>query len=160
MSSILLLLTKVFVFERLNQQEGKVEAEEFTDQLYRELKSTPQPCLVPFLKVRLNNTLLSPFGCQHFLKNLKRVTDSNTRPKTFNFGYSMPSLGISTRTGANLIKTLLNFILFSQPQSAMLQCADFLNDSQILHCEHFSAYVNKNQSVKKACQLNMQDNVF
>lgn len=26
--------------------------EEFTEQLYRELKSTPQPCLVPFLKVR------------------------------------------------------------------------------------------------------------
>lgn len=32
-------------------QEGKVEAEEFTEQLYQELKSTPQPCLVPFLKV-------------------------------------------------------------------------------------------------------------
>lgn len=32
-------------------QEGKVEAEEFTEQLYEELKSTPQPCLVPFLKV-------------------------------------------------------------------------------------------------------------
>ncbi|TMS20112.1 Transcription initiation factor TFIID subunit 4B [Larimichthys crocea] len=31
--------------------EGKLEAEEFTEQLYRELKSTPQPCLVPFLEV-------------------------------------------------------------------------------------------------------------
>ncbi|XP_054452306.1 transcription initiation factor TFIID subunit 4-like isoform X2 [Anoplopoma fimbria] len=30
--------------------EGKLEAEEFTEQLYHELKSTPQPCLVPFLK--------------------------------------------------------------------------------------------------------------
>ncbi|KAF6732566.1 Transcription initiation factor TFIID subunit 4 [Oryzias melastigma] len=33
--------------------EGKMEAEEFTELLYDELKSTPQPCLVPFLKVSL-----------------------------------------------------------------------------------------------------------
>ncbi|XP_047443594.1 transcription initiation factor TFIID subunit 4-like isoform X2 [Mugil cephalus] len=33
--------------------EGKLEAEEFTEQLYNELKSTPQPCLVPFLKKSL-----------------------------------------------------------------------------------------------------------
>ncbi|XP_034035144.1 transcription initiation factor TFIID subunit 4-like [Thalassophryne amazonica] len=37
----------------LNMQEGKVEAEAFTEHLYRELKSTPQPCLVPFLKKSL-----------------------------------------------------------------------------------------------------------
>ncbi|XP_072295384.1 transcription initiation factor TFIID subunit 4-like [Eucyclogobius newberryi] len=36
-----------------NLLEGKLEAEEFTEQLYRELKSTPQPCLVPFLKKSL-----------------------------------------------------------------------------------------------------------
>ncbi|XP_034529984.1 transcription initiation factor TFIID subunit 4B-like [Notolabrus celidotus] len=33
--------------------EGKLEAEEFTEQLYQELKTTPQPCLVPFLKKSL-----------------------------------------------------------------------------------------------------------
>nr|XP_057930241.1 transcription initiation factor TFIID subunit 4-like isoform X2 [Doryrhamphus excisus] len=33
--------------------EGKLEAEEFTEALYQELKSTPQPCLVPFLKKSL-----------------------------------------------------------------------------------------------------------
>ncbi|XP_074523815.1 transcription initiation factor TFIID subunit 4-like isoform X2 [Halichoeres trimaculatus] len=33
--------------------EGKLEAEEFTEQLYKELKTTPQPCLVPFLKKSL-----------------------------------------------------------------------------------------------------------
>ncbi|XP_041862899.1 transcription initiation factor TFIID subunit 4-like isoform X4 [Melanotaenia boesemani] len=33
--------------------EGRMEAEEFTEQLYDELKSTPQPCLVPFLKKSL-----------------------------------------------------------------------------------------------------------
>ncbi|TWW57430.1 TFIID subunit 4B Transcription initiation factor [Takifugu flavidus] len=33
--------------------EGKIEAEQFTERLYQELKSTPQPCLVPFLKKSL-----------------------------------------------------------------------------------------------------------
>lgn len=33
--------------------EGELGAEEFTEQLYCELKSTPQPCLVPFLKKSL-----------------------------------------------------------------------------------------------------------
>ncbi|KAJ7986374.1 hypothetical protein DPEC_G00339250 [Dallia pectoralis] len=33
--------------------DGKLEPEEFTDQLYRELKSSPQPYLVPFLKKSL-----------------------------------------------------------------------------------------------------------
>ncbi|XP_065812119.1 transcription initiation factor TFIID subunit 4-like [Labrus bergylta] len=33
--------------------EGRLEAEEFTEQLYKELKTTPQPCLVPFLKKSL-----------------------------------------------------------------------------------------------------------
>ncbi|XP_077390742.1 transcription initiation factor TFIID subunit 4-like [Festucalex cinctus] len=33
--------------------EGRMEAEEFTEALYKELKSTPQPCLVPFLKKSL-----------------------------------------------------------------------------------------------------------
>lgn len=32
-------------------QEGKIEAEDFTSRLYRELNSSPQPYLVPFLKV-------------------------------------------------------------------------------------------------------------
>ncbi|XP_061680660.1 transcription initiation factor TFIID subunit 4-like isoform X3 [Syngnathoides biaculeatus] len=36
-----------------NLLEGKMEADEFTEALYRELKSTPQPCLVPFLKKSL-----------------------------------------------------------------------------------------------------------
>ncbi|XP_021460152.2 transcription initiation factor TFIID subunit 4 [Oncorhynchus mykiss] len=33
--------------------DGRLEPEEFTDQLYRELKSSPQPYLVPFLKKSL-----------------------------------------------------------------------------------------------------------
>lgn len=34
------------------QQEAKIEPEDFTSRLYQELSSSPQPYLVPFLKVR------------------------------------------------------------------------------------------------------------
>lgn len=34
------------------QQEGKIEPQDFTSSLYRELNSSPQPYLVPFLNVR------------------------------------------------------------------------------------------------------------
>lgn len=39
-------LSVYFIF-----QDGKIEAEDFTSRLYRELNSSPQPYLVPFLKV-------------------------------------------------------------------------------------------------------------
>lgn len=32
-------------------KDGKIEPEDFTSRLYRELNSSPQPYLVPFLKV-------------------------------------------------------------------------------------------------------------
>lgn len=34
-------------------QDAKIEPEEFTTRLQAELKSSPQPYLIPFLKVRL-----------------------------------------------------------------------------------------------------------
>lgn len=42
-------------------KDGKIEAEDFTSRLYRELNSSPQPYLVPFLKVTakpLSNSVL------------------------------------------------------------------------------------------------------
>lgn len=56
------LLTELIVPSGFSQ-EGTIEAEEFTQQLYNELKSTPQPCLVPFLKVttRSSSTVRSGF---------------------------------------------------------------------------------------------------
>uniref|UniRef100_H2ZT43 TATA-box binding protein associated factor 4 n=1 Tax=Latimeria chalumnae TaxID=7897 RepID=H2ZT43_LATCH len=40
-----------------NLLDGKMEAEDFTSRLYRELNSSPQPYLVPFLKVSPATTL-------------------------------------------------------------------------------------------------------
>lgn len=48
MQTVFVLSGPLFVL----QQEGKLEPEEFTSRLYKELKSSPQPYLVPFLKVR------------------------------------------------------------------------------------------------------------
>lgn len=50
-------------------QEGKMEAEEFTELLYDELKSTPQPCLVPFLKVKQTKQTLNVLNKTHACSN-------------------------------------------------------------------------------------------
>jgi transcription initiation factor TFIID subunit 4 len=41
--------------------DAKVEPEEFTTKLQRELNSSPQPCLIPFLKV-FKNCILFEFA--------------------------------------------------------------------------------------------------
>lgn len=73
-SHLVLLSINVFLFcffqmstGVLFLQEGKVEAEEFTEQLYQELKSTPQPCLVPFLKVPQQRQLKHLAAVYHYL---------------------------------------------------------------------------------------------
>lgn len=58
----------------LSPQEGKIEAEEFTSRLYKELNSSPQPYLVPFLKVKIlkfneNVTQFMSFGTTQLYSN-------------------------------------------------------------------------------------------
>ncbi|XP_074493015.1 transcription initiation factor TFIID subunit 4-like isoform X2 [Sebastes fasciatus] len=59
--------------------EGKLEAEEFTEQLYHELKSTPQPCLVPFLKKSLPAVRRLTADPQLFIQQASTST-SNLNP--------------------------------------------------------------------------------
>ncbi|KAM6921198.1 transcription initiation factor TFIID subunit 4-like [Xenentodon cancila] len=56
--------------------EGKMEPEEFTEQLYDELKSTPQPCLVPFLKKSLPAVRLLTADPQLFIQQALTSTCS------------------------------------------------------------------------------------
>lgn len=51
-------MCKVFSY-----QDGRLEAEEFTEKLYMELKSSPQPYLAPFLKVRTDLCEFDIKGC-------------------------------------------------------------------------------------------------
>ncbi|XP_076581841.1 transcription initiation factor TFIID subunit 4-like [Chaetodon auriga] len=63
--------------------EGKLEAEEFTEQLYHELKSTPQPCLVPFLKKSLPAVRCLTADPQLFIQQASTSTrNPNTLPST------------------------------------------------------------------------------
>ncbi|XP_053710210.1 transcription initiation factor TFIID subunit 4B isoform X2 [Synchiropus splendidus] len=48
--------------------EGKLEAEEFTEELYKELNTTPQPCLVPFLKKSLPAVRILTADPQSFIQ--------------------------------------------------------------------------------------------
>lgn len=48
---ILSVITVKLIASSWNQQDAKIEPEEFTSRLQTELKSSPQPYLVPFLKV-------------------------------------------------------------------------------------------------------------
>ncbi|KAK2816010.1 hypothetical protein Q5P01_026477 [Channa striata] len=65
--------------------EGKLEAEEFTEQLYQELKSTPQPCLVPFLKKSLPTMRRLTTDPQVFIQQASASThNSNTASSTSN----------------------------------------------------------------------------
>lgn len=47
-----------------------MDAEEFTELLYQELKSAPQPCLVPFLKVQIHMIVTYSGVCKDFIHAL------------------------------------------------------------------------------------------
>ncbi|KAM4575577.1 transcription initiation factor TFIID subunit 4-like [Fundulus diaphanus] len=80
-----------------NLLEGKLEAEEFTEQLYEELKSTPQPCLVPFLKKSLPAVRRLTADPQLFIQE---ASMSSRPPKTLscNTKQSTPDSGHSMKT--------------------------------------------------------------
>lgn len=42
-------------------QDDTIQPEDFTNNLQKELNSSPQPCLVPFLKVSFSGYVLSQF---------------------------------------------------------------------------------------------------
>ncbi|KAF3829888.1 hypothetical protein GH733_001839 [Mirounga leonina] len=57
--------------------DGKIEAEEFTRQLYVELKSSPQPHLVPFLKKSVNALRQLMPSSQSFIQQCVQQTSSD-----------------------------------------------------------------------------------
>ncbi|KAG8003236.1 putative ATP-dependent RNA helicase DDX10 [Nibea albiflora] len=74
--------------------EGKLEAQEFTEQLYRELKSTPQPCLVPFLEKSLPAVRRLTADPELFIQ---QASTSTCHPITSSSTMKQPSTG----TGPN-----------------------------------------------------------
>ncbi|XP_067833954.1 transcription initiation factor TFIID subunit 4-like isoform X2 [Heptranchias perlo] len=81
--------------------DGKLEAEEFTNQLYKELKSSPQPYLVPFLKRSLPALRKSMPNSQAFIQQClqKPATPATTLASAAAPGATkQPNLGQATRT--------------------------------------------------------------
>ncbi|KAJ0032075.1 hypothetical protein NQD34_002156 [Periophthalmus magnuspinnatus] len=60
--------------------KGKLEADQFTEQLYHELKSTPQPCLVPFLKKSLPAVRILTPDPELFIQQAATKTSSSPKP--------------------------------------------------------------------------------
>ena len=47
------VISDIYSYIKYLLQDNKVEPEQFTERLQKELKSSPQPYLVPFLKVTI-----------------------------------------------------------------------------------------------------------
>lgn len=58
---------RIRLFFKLLLKDGNVEPEDFTNQLQKELKSSPQPCLVPFLKVSASLSYCVPLHSAYSL---------------------------------------------------------------------------------------------
>ncbi|XP_038551445.1 transcription initiation factor TFIID subunit 4 [Micropterus salmoides] len=79
--------------------EGKLEAEEFTSTLYKELKSSPQPYLVPFLKKSLPPLRQLTPDAEAFIQQSllpqpasSPVSSTSTTPTTVVLGSPVPHL--------------------------------------------------------------------
>ncbi|XP_054605538.1 transcription initiation factor TFIID subunit 4 isoform X2 [Nothobranchius furzeri] len=80
-----------------NLLDGKIEAEEFTERLYDELKSTPQPCLVPFLKKSLPAVRLFTADPQLFIQQASSSV-CKSRTVSSNSKLLMPNAGDTIKT--------------------------------------------------------------
>ncbi|XP_035378296.1 transcription initiation factor TFIID subunit 4-like isoform X2 [Electrophorus electricus] len=103
--------------------EGKLEAEDFTSRLYRELQSSPQPYLVPFLKSQLLQTpATSGAGAAQRVPPLSAKT-TPTASSTAPPHQSVISLSQNTQNKPNLIlqQHQQQGVLMSGPQVSLTQ---------------------------------------
>ncbi|XP_023249074.1 transcription initiation factor TFIID subunit 4-like [Seriola lalandi dorsalis] len=88
--------------------EGKLEAEEFTEQLYHELKSTPQPCLVPFLKKSIPAVRRLTADPQLFIQ---QASTSARNPSTSSMKPSITDTGQTLQSSQQVIQQPRGVIL-------------------------------------------------
>ncbi|XP_029102005.1 transcription initiation factor TFIID subunit 4-like [Scleropages formosus] len=89
--------------------DGKIEPEEFTDRLYMELKSSPQPYLVPFLKRSLPAVRQLTPNSQLFIQQCAPLSSTKPTP--------VPA-AVPPMTGAAVSKTLQANAGVNQPLKA------------------------------------------
>ncbi|NWV19897.1 TAF4B factor, partial [Origma solitaria] len=114
--------------------EAKIEPEEFTKKLYIELKSSPQPCLVPFLKksmLALRQLMPNP---QSFIQQcMGQPAPTEDMVSTCTSAVAAPSAGVATAalplvkpvpaSGAATAPVVVTPVLASTSAAAPLQSA-------------------------------------
>ncbi|XP_028300923.1 transcription initiation factor TFIID subunit 4-like [Gouania willdenowi] len=129
-----------------NLLEGKMEAEEFTEQLYFDLNATPQPCLVPFLKKSLGTVRRLISDPQLFIQqalsdpNLPTLfssTDTGQTTKTFQQGVQQP------------LRPVLPTLVQSRSLSRMVQTGKHLTGGIPIKQPHIRDIPNSNKSTFK-----------
>ncbi|XP_075427515.1 transcription initiation factor TFIID subunit 4 isoform X2 [Ascaphus truei] len=100
-----------------NLLDGKIEAEDFTSRLYRELNSSPQPYLVPFLKRSLPALRQLTPDSAAFIQQSQQQQQPSTQPTT-----ALTAVMLSTsvqRTAAKTTATVTNTL--QQPVISLTQ---------------------------------------
>ncbi|XP_063747947.1 transcription initiation factor TFIID subunit 4 isoform X2 [Eleginops maclovinus] len=112
--------------------EGKLEAEEFTEQLYRELKSTPQSCLVPFLKKSLPAVRRLTADPQLFIQQASTTIRNNNnnnntttlpstmKPNSTDTGHSL-STGLKVTQQPQGVTLTSGLVTFSQSRNDLIK---------------------------------------
>uniref|UniRef100_A0A3B4V4U2 TAF4B RNA polymerase II, TATA box binding protein (TBP)-associated factor n=1 Tax=Seriola dumerili TaxID=41447 RepID=A0A3B4V4U2_SERDU len=112
--------------------EGKLEAEEFTEQLYHELKSTPQPCLVPFLKKSIPAVRRLTADPQLFIQ---QASTSARNPNTSSMKPSISDTGQTLQSSQQVIQQPRGVIL-RPGLTALTQSRNYLSKSNRPNPKH------------------------
>ncbi|KAM6962424.1 transcription initiation factor TFIID subunit 4-like [Aplochiton taeniatus] len=105
--------------------DGSLEPEAFTDQLYKELKSTPQPYLVPFLKKSLPAVRQLTPNPQLFIQQVDqpKPQEPTQQTSTQQNSTQQASLRVPTLLSANIKPTPLNTGQATKPTVLVMQPA-------------------------------------
>ncbi|XP_026050881.1 transcription initiation factor TFIID subunit 4 isoform X2 [Carassius auratus] len=98
--------------------DGKLEAEEFTEKLYMELKSSPQPYLVPFLKRSLPAVRQLTPNSQLFIQQCDQLKPSDSTPTKAANQKSTASLSSSLKPNQ---PTRMAQLVIQQPKGVIVK---------------------------------------
>ncbi|XP_073790170.1 transcription initiation factor TFIID subunit 4 isoform X2 [Danio rerio] len=133
--------------------DGKLEAEEFTEKLYMELKSSPQPYLVPFLKRSLPavrqltpNSQLFIQQCDHLKPSDSALTKSTNQKASASVSSSLKN-SQPTRT-PQLVQT--TGVVVKQPQVGLAAQSQTQSKQMVIQTSTHSTGAVVRQSILQA----------
>ncbi|KAG7316650.1 hypothetical protein KOW79_020191 [Hemibagrus wyckioides] len=131
--------------------DGRLEAEEFTEKLYMELKSSPQPYLVPFLKRSLPAVRQLTPNSQLFIQQSEQPKASSS--STITSSAQKPSLSSST----TISQPLRGSVSARPPQMVIQQSKGVIVEQRLTSSSHVVLPVqNHTQPKQPVIQTNTQ----